>query len=350
MAFQRLFTPIPFVRGGFPLRSVPQTLTALAPYSTAAAPKKPAPSPVAIAKAQLRSLAKPSVEPPKRPATAFSLFMKENRSKFENAPELEGLTGIQRNQKIVTLTAAHWANMTQAEKEEYHKKNVEPLKKKYEQEYQKYLDNRTAQDVHLENLRYQLQKKINPKKPMPKPKADPFAPKRPATPYFMFAAEVRNTSAENQKKILDGKTLDGMPLKDQAKIVAAAWRAAPDSLKEKYEDVYKQAAKQFKEDLTTYEKANELDQFKQAVSKKLRSIANPPKPKPVKVVVVKKPIVIKKKPVVAKKPVAPKKKPVTTAAAKGKTAVKKPAVALKTKKVAIGKVAPKKKVVKKSFK
>ncbi|KAJ3042782.1 hypothetical protein HDV00_006601 [Rhizophlyctis rosea] len=275
-----------------------QTRSYAAAAAAKAATKAPATA-ATIAKRQLKALPKPSVEPPKRPWSAYLLFTQSLRKEEP---------GLQKKGSSVTEfskeAARRWKQLGEVERREFEAQHSD-AKAKYERAYNAYLEKRTPADILLEEQVRRLGKTINPKKTSRKVPADIDAPKRPPTAYLEFANEA------NAAKEIGGQSLEGLKVSERAKLIGKAWKA----LSEAEQSKYKARAEKSK---ATYDEAKKAYDARHDLTKERENIAS-----------------IKQKVVKDAKPKAVKKK---------KVAVPKRKVAAIKKKVGVKKAAPKKKV------
>ncbi|KAG0225565.1 exp1-like protein [Actinomortierella wolfii] len=181
------------------------------------------------------------IEMPKRPKTAWSIFFMEYLNKQRAAgksvvPTTEGANA-----------AAVWKEMTDEQKAPYHEQYQRELAA-YKEQTEKKLHEMTPAEFRQENMRRTALKKAG-KKTLPLLK-DPNAPKRPIGAYFRFVQDQRAS----------GK-YDHLPVKEQAKAFGEAWAAAPESVKQPYQEAFKKESEEYKTLKAAYdEKAKEMDQ------------------------------------------------------------------------------------------
>ncbi|KAJ3388539.1 exp1-like protein [Lobulomyces angularis] len=294
---------------------------------------------VVILRRQLKSLDKPTTVRPKRPPTAFLLYLQDVRPKIvENLKKTNGDTT---NKVLFSETAKKasmsWKALEKSEVERYNKLSLSK-RKAFEKDFKNYLENRSPQDVYLEKIKFQIAKKLG--KRVAKPLTDVNAPKKPLSAYVSFVQRLRDN--ENLQVELTGSKFTGLPQKEIFQRIGKAWRSLPAQEKQKYEARYESEVRAYREKLNNYKEQHGVKDFIESQSKSLAQIAKP-KPKRKARRVAKKKAAPKRK--VAKK-VA--KKPVKKAGAKvatkknTKPALKK-AGTKAVKKVASSKAAPKKK-------
>jgi hypothetical protein len=162
--------------------------------------------------------------PPKSPASAYSLFVKDwfpsNKSAYTTP---DGKVSVQ---SMASAMGSAWSSLTQAAKDEYNAK-AKDLKKAFDLEYRKWYDDLTPETikaiekesgkkVHLPGGKKAYRKELDSR---------PGNPGRPVTAFFEYLSEFRESK---EAKSLTGK--DGITL--IAKKAGEKWKAMSHEEKE----------------------------------------------------------------------------------------------------------------------
>ncbi|KAF8918033.1 hypothetical protein EDD21DRAFT_393533 [Dissophora ornata] len=170
---------------------------------------------------------------PKRPSTPWNLFFMEHLDKVKASGEPIVPTVETANASVL------WKQLAEDQKKVYEDKyraSFEIFKKQVSDRLQEL----TPAEFKQENARRSALRAAG-KKNLPSLK-DPNAPKRPLSSFFRFAQDQRKA----------GKFSD-LPLKDQVRSFAAAWKSISPSEKTRYDELSRVALDQYKADKARYE-------------------------------------------------------------------------------------------------
>jgi len=160
---------------------------------------------------------------PKRPASAYILFVKDQREvllqEHPNAKQTE----------LMKLAGAAWKELDASEKAKYEKMNAED-KIRYENEMANYTPPKGLSATGK-------RKKIK----------DPNAPKRPSTPYFMFMNDNRQRIKEMNPDCA---------VSDIGKIAGKMWADLDDDKKMEYTNDYQTKMEEWRQRMDAYKKGN----------------------------------------------------------------------------------------------
>ncbi|GJJ69419.1 hypothetical protein EMPS_01765 [Entomortierella parvispora] len=209
-----------------------KTETAKAPKKTVKA-KAPAKAKKAVPAVKPKPQRTPVIDLPKRPSTSWSLFFVEHMEKVRNSgkkvvPTAEGV-----------VASGIWKSMSDAEKKVYTDR-YRAERQAYEKNISARLQELTPAEFKLENSRRQALRALG-KKGLPSLK-DPNAPKRPLSSYFLYANEQRAA----------GKFAH-LPVKEQAKAFANAWKEVPEQEKTRLTGQFKVAQEAYKVEKAAYD-------------------------------------------------------------------------------------------------
>eukprot|EP01064_Diplonema_japonicum_P026978 TRINITY_DN3864_c2_g1_i1.p1 TRINITY_DN3864_c2_g1~~TRINITY_DN3864_c2_g1_i1.p1 ORF type:complete len:222 (+),score=115.89 TRINITY_DN3864_c2_g1_i1:70-666(+) len=171
---------------------------------------------------------------PKRPLSSYMLFCKDEREnvKAEN-PDIKAT-------EILKELGKKWSEASDSDKEKYTEMANE-AKEQYKIDLQEYKDNKESSDEDSED-----EPKKTKGKRKAKAKKDPNAPKKPLTPFFAFSGKVRGDVKEENPD---------MKASEVAKEIGTRWNDLADDEKKTYQDEYKEAIEQWKEDMAEYKPA-----------------------------------------------------------------------------------------------
>ncbi|KAJ3277940.1 hypothetical protein HK104_002796 [Borealophlyctis nickersoniae] len=232
--------------------------------TTAAATEPPTPAAKAARRArlQLKALGKPQVTPPKRPLTAYTLLVQQER---QNCASLTKGSGQEHFKEI----AKKWHDLSDAEKAVL-KQKAETAKQHYDRAYATYLSQRTSIDVLIEKKAAHLKKLINPtrtrKKSVP---TDPREPKRPMPVFSLFVTETLAAAPAEQERVV-GESLDGGTQQERITKIAKAWRMMSKEDQEPYLSRTKNAFAAYKAQKAAYDAENGLTDTRKEMAKALR--------------------------------------------------------------------------------
>ncbi|KAG0203147.1 exp1-like protein [Mortierella sp. GBA30] len=185
----------------------------------------------AIPKPKLKKIA--ALPMPKRPSTSWSLFFVEHLDKVRAS----GQNVIPTKESAVA--AAHWKEMTDAQKQVY-KDRYEANMAEFKRQTEGRLQELTPAEYKIENSRRQALRAAG-KKGLPSLK-DPNAPKRPLSSFFRFAQDQRGSGKYSH-----------LPLKEQANAFADAWTKVSGSEKARYTELSRTALEAYKKEKAAYE-------------------------------------------------------------------------------------------------
>ncbi|KAJ2448031.1 hypothetical protein EV183_005631, partial [Coemansia sp. RSA 2336] len=175
-------------------------------------------------------------EPKKSAPQTFALFVKEMAK--DKASYAGSVTELAR------ICSAKWSSMDESDKARYHKE-AEKLKAEHEAYLRQWWSTVDPDLVALENQRRRRQK--GSKARLMK---DPFAPKRPATPFMLY---VKDYVARN-KHAGDGSGLDAM--QKLVKSASGEWRHMTAADKAAFQKAAEIERARYKQDMDKYRKSH----------------------------------------------------------------------------------------------
>ncbi|KAI9101163.1 hypothetical protein DFS34DRAFT_458546 [Phlyctochytrium arcticum] len=229
-----------------------------------------------LARRQLKALPKPSVSPPKHPRNAYILFDAATRGQIEvaSADAQEKL-----RQQSVEL-GKRWKSLSSAEKAKY-EDAAATAQRQYEQDYKKYLEQRTPTDILIEHKTYNLKKKIDPNhRASPKPTEDIARPLRPYTAYISFVKEVFAGTHLQQRELV-GADISDLSQTEKVKAIAKAYHNLPSERRKRYESLAQSSRDEYKRKMAEYEAKIDLKSAQRTIRHALKA-AEPKKKKALK--------------------------------------------------------------------
>ncbi|KAJ3278695.1 exp1-like protein [Borealophlyctis nickersoniae] len=249
--------------------------------AAAAEPPTPAAETARRVRLQLKALGKPQVTPPKRPLSAYALFLQQER---------QGHAGLTKGSAAEHFKeiAKKWHDLSDAEKAVF-KQKAETAKQHYARAYATYLSQRTSTDVLIEKKTAQLKNLINPTKTRKNVAPDPNRPKRPMSGYSLFLKETFAAPPAEQKRVV-GESLEGFTVQERMRKIAKAWGRMSKEDQEPYLSGTQKAFAAYKAQRAAYDAENGVTDARQEMDKVLMRAARKTKKntKAVKKVVKKK--------------------------------------------------------------
>jgi len=192
---------------------------------------------------------------PKQPLTAFFRFCASEREKSEEkiAPKVlsERWRGLSIEEK------KPFTEIADRERKEYNEKFAAF---KQTDAYQEYLEAKKKKKAAADAKKRKRSGKNAKGKPMKKKKTlkDPNGPKRPLTPYFMFAKEVRESV---KAELGDNKNVTQV-----AKEIGKKWKEISEEEKQKYKDAFKKEKEKYDVILEEYKQSDNYKKHQQKVA------------------------------------------------------------------------------------
>ncbi|KAJ3243256.1 hypothetical protein HK104_008149, partial [Borealophlyctis nickersoniae] len=267
----------------------------------------------------LKALGTPQVTPPKRPLSAYLLFVQQER---QNDPDLRRGRAAEHTKEI----AKRWNGLSDAQKAVF-KQKAETAKQHYGRAYATYLSNRTSTDVLVEKKAAHLKKLINPTKKHAKVATDPSRPKRPLSGYLLLVTETLAAPPSKQKRVV-GESLEGVTPQERMAKIAKAWGRMSKEDQEPYLSRSQKAFAAYRAQKVAYDAENGVTDARKEMVKALNAavaVGRKKKAATKNKAVKKVKKVVKKKGAGKKKPAAKKtgaKKTVAKKTATKKTAAK----------------------------
>jgi hypothetical protein len=157
---------------------------------------------------------------PKRPQSAYFLWMNENRPTIK-AANPEASIG-----ELGKIMGKAWGALTDAEKEPYKEQQL-ALKEEYDEAMKNFVPTEGWEDA-------------GPKK---KKQKDPNMPKRPLSAYFIWMNDVRAAMKEKNPEASTGEL---------GKLMGAAWNALSDDEKAPFQEKQAELKAQYDIDMAAY--------------------------------------------------------------------------------------------------
>jgi hypothetical protein len=186
----------------------------------------------------VRSAKKPKDQnAPKRPLSAYFLFVGENRASYVKKNPDMSVTEVMKGM------AAAWSNLSDAAKKPY-EKSADKSREAYTKKREKYVMS-TSYKKHQAAVKEW--KKAQGNKPFRK---DANRPKRPASAYLLFVNAER-----------PGMMKDGLSVTEVASKAAKMWKRMGAGEKEKWEKKANSAKSKYAKEIAAYEKSSKYKQY-----------------------------------------------------------------------------------------
>ncbi|KAJ3064971.1 hypothetical protein HDU98_011643 [Podochytrium sp. JEL0797] len=203
---------------------------------------------------KVRTLPKPSVNPPKKPMSAYLHFCEEHRAGVTALPEIAAIENkSDKNHEVVKKLGEMWRALSETEKEPFETK-AKASTEAYQTAHTAYLATRTPQDEYLEQTRHSLLSSLNPSKKRAKVAKNPDEPRRPDTAYQLFLKD-RGFMGKGAEGLKDG---------------GAAWKEASDEETQVYHAQAEKLKDAYEDQIDAYLETHDVTQFKKSLSRKTK--------------------------------------------------------------------------------
>ncbi|KAI8922627.1 high mobility group box domain-containing protein [Entophlyctis helioformis] len=212
------------------------------------------------ARALLKSLPHPSVEPPPKPMSAYLHFVKEQHPAVSKS--LAHVDKATRSTAVMKELSKRWEAVSDKDRQPFQKR-ADADAAAYKDAYEQYLQRLTPTDrVILREINRANEKLGRSTVKVPK---DAAAPKRPSSGYILLSAEYFKMNDADRRRLI-GNAAAGT-FQEQARALGAYWRSMSDAEKQPYIQKYIKAKESYDAALEKYNArvGSEVDAAKSAV-------------------------------------------------------------------------------------